>query len=125
MLLVPDTTLRSLGAGAVIVGLVSIVVALTFHPALLMVLGDRVDRLRLPWLGKRVAAAAGEEGPIWRRAVQAVMRRPAAALVAGVLILLVLASPVLGLSMGAAGASSLPDEALAKQGLAALERRLP
>src|SRR3954470_2277689 len=102
MLLVPDTTLRSLGLGAVIVGLVSIAVALTFHPALLMVLGDRVDRLRVPWLGKGVAAAAGEEGPIWRSAVQTVMRRPAAGLLVGVAILLVLASPVLGLSMGAA-----------------------
>ena len=71
MLLVPDTTLRSLGLGAVIVGLVSIVVALTFHPAMLMVLGDRVDRLRVPWLGRRVAASAGEEGPLWRRAVLA------------------------------------------------------
>jgi RND superfamily putative drug exporter len=125
MLLVPDTTLRSLGAGAVIVGLVSIVVALTFHPALLMVLGDRVDRLRVPWLGKRVAAAAGEEGPMWRRAVQTVMRRPVASLVAGVAALLILASPVLGLSMGAAGASSLPDDAVAKQGLAALQRDFP
>ena len=82
MLLVPDTTLRSLGLGAVIVGVVSIVVALTFHPAILMVLGDRVDRLRVPWLGRRVAASAGEEGPLWRRAVLAVMRRPAISLIA-------------------------------------------
>ena len=103
MLLVPDTTLRSLGLGAVIVGLVSIVVALTFHPAVLMVLGDRVDRLRVPWLGRRVAASAGEEGPIWRRAVLAVMRRPAISLIATTLLLLALASPVLGLHMGAAG----------------------
>ena len=44
---------------------------------------------------------------------------------AGVAILLVLASPVLGLSMGAAGASSLPDDAVAKQGLAALQRDFP
>jgi len=125
MLLVPDTTLRSLGLGAVIVGLVSIVVALTFHPALLMVLGDRIDRLRVPWIGKRVAASAGEEGPIWRRAVLAVMRRPAISLVAGVAILLALASPVLGLSMGAAGASSLPNATVAKQGLLALQRDFP
>jgi RND superfamily putative drug exporter len=125
MLLVPDTTLRSLGLGAVIVGLDSIVVALTFHPALLMVLGDRIDRLRVPWIGKRVAASAGEEGPIWRRAVLAVMRRPAISLVAGVAILLALASPVLGLSMGAAGASSLPNATVAKQGLLALQRDFP
>jgi RND superfamily putative drug exporter len=125
MLLVPDTTLRSLGLGAVIVGLVSIVVALTFHPALLMVLGDRVDRLRVPWLGRRIAASAGEEGPVWRRAVHAVMRRPAISLIATTVLLLALASPVLGLSMGAAGTSSLPDETVAKQGLLALQRDFP
>jgi RND superfamily putative drug exporter len=125
MLLVPDTTLRSLGLGAVIVGLVSIVVALTFHPAILMVLGDRVDRLRVPWLGRRIAASAGEEGPIWRRAVLAVMRRPALSLIATTLALLALASPVLGLQVGAAGTSSLPDGTVSKQGLLALERDFP
>ena len=125
MLLVPDTTLRSLGLGAVIVGLVSIVVALTFHPALLMVLGDRVDRLRVPWIGRRVAASAGEEGPLWRRAVLAVMRRPAISLVATTALLLALASPVLGLHMGAAGTSSLPNDTVAKQGLLALQRDFP
>ena len=102
--------LRSLGLGAVIVGLVSIVVALTFHPAILMVLGDRVERLRVPWLGRRVAASAGEEGPLWRRAVLAVMRRPAISLIATTAVLLALAFPVLGLQLGAAGTSSLPDE---------------
>jgi RND superfamily putative drug exporter len=125
MLLVPDTTLRSLGLGAVIVGLVSIVVALTFHPAILMVLGDRVERLRVPWVGRRVAAAAGEEGPLWRRAVLAVMRRPALSLIATTVLLLALASPVLGLEMGAAGTSSLPNDTVAKQGLLALQRDFP
>jgi uncharacterized membrane protein YdfJ with MMPL/SSD domain len=125
MLLVPDTTLRSLGLGAVLVGLVSIVVALTFHPALLMVLGDRVDRLRLPWLGRRIAASAGEEGPVWRRAVLAVMRRPALTLIAATLVLLALASPVLGLRLGEAGTSALPDSTVAKQGLLALQRDFP
>ncbi len=125
MLLVPDTTLRSLGLGALLVGVVSILVALTFHPALLMVLGDRVERLRVPWLGRRIAASAGEEGPLWRRAVLAVMRRPAISLVATVAVLLALASPVTGLHMGSAGASSLPDSAVAKQGLLALQRDFP
>ena len=125
MLLVPDTTLRSLGLGAVLVGLVSVVVALTFHPALLMVLGDRVERLRVPWLGRRVAASAGEEGPLWRRAVLAVMRRPAISLIATTALLLALASPVLGLRIGAAGTSSLPNDTVAKQGLLALQRDFP
>src|SRR4051812_17109447 len=122
MLLVPDTTLRSLGFGAVVVGLVSIAVALTFHPAVLMVLGDRVDKLRIPWLGRRVAASAGEEGPLWRRAILAVMRRPAISLIATTVILLALAGPVLGMRVGSSGSSSLPDGTVAKQGLLALER---
>jgi putative drug exporter of the RND superfamily len=125
MLLVPDTTLRSLGLGALIVGVVSILVALTFHPALLMVVGDRIDRLRLPWLGSRIAASAGEEGPVWRRAVLAVMRRPAISLIATTALLLALASPVLDLRMGAAGASSLPNDSVSKQGLLALQRDFP
>ena len=125
MLLVPDTTLRSLGLGAVIVGVVSVLVALTFHPALLMVLGDRVDRLRLPWLGRRIAASAGEEGPVWRRAVLAVMRRPAISLIATTAVLLALASPVLDLHMGDGGTTALPNSTTAKQGLLALERDFP
>jgi RND superfamily putative drug exporter len=125
MLLMPDTVLRSLAVGAIVVGLVSIVVALTFHPALLMVLGDRVDRLRVPWLGKRVAGSAGAEGRIWGGIVRGVMRRPAASLGVSVALLLVLASPVLGLKMGSSGAESLPDGTTGKQGLLALERDFP
>src|SRR4051794_20704628 len=125
MLLVPDTTLRSLGLGAVVVALVSIAAALTFHPALLMVLGDRVDRLRLPWLGRRIAASAGAEGVLWRRAILAVMRRPALSLIAATVVLLALASPVLGLRLGEAGTSALPDSTVAKQGLVALQRDFP
>jgi putative drug exporter of the RND superfamily len=122
MLLVRDTTLRSLGFGAVVVRLVSIAAALTFHPALLMVLGDRADRLHVPWLGRRVAASAGEEGLIWRRAVLAVMRRPAACLIVTVVLLVTTAAPVLGLSVGSSGITALPPDTVARQGLAALQR---
>jgi uncharacterized membrane protein YdfJ with MMPL/SSD domain len=125
LFLVPDTVMRSLALGAIVVALVSIVVALTFHPALLMVLGDRVDRLRLPWLGKRVAASAGSEGRFWGAVVRAVMRHPTASLVAAVALLLLATAPLLGLKLGAAGPSSLPNDTLAKQGLVALERDFP
>ncbi|HMN99259.1 MAG TPA: MMPL family transporter [Miltoncostaeaceae bacterium] len=124
LFLVPDTVMRSLALGAIVVALVSIVVALTFHPALLMVLGDRVDRLRLPWLGERVAASAGREGRFWGAVVRAVMRHPTVSLVASVALLLATA-PLLGLKLGAAGPSSLPDDTRAKQGLVALERDFP
>jgi putative drug exporter of the RND superfamily len=125
MLLIPDTILRSLAVGAITVGLVSIVVALTFHPALLMVLGDRVDRLRVPWLGKRVAETAGSEGRFWGTIVRGVLRRPALSLTASVVLLLAAASPVLGLKLGSSGAASLPDSTVAKQGFLALQRDFP
>jgi uncharacterized membrane protein YdfJ with MMPL/SSD domain len=125
MFLVPDTILRSLALGAIVVAVVSVAVALTFHPALLMVLGDRVDRLRVPWLGKRVAASAGSEGRFWGGVVRAVMRRPAASLAASVALLLLATSPLLGLKLGASGPASLPDDTVAKQGLVALERDFP
>src|SRR5919109_574554 len=125
MFLMPDATLRSLAVGAIAVALVSIFVALTFHPALLMVLGDRVDRLRVPWIGKRIADTMGEEGRFWGGAVRAVVRRPGLSAIVACALLLAAATPVLGLQLGAAGPSSLPDSTVGKQGLIALERDFP
>jgi putative drug exporter of the RND superfamily len=125
MFLVPDTVLRSLALGAIVVAIVSIAVALTFHPALLMVLGDRIDKLSVPWLGKRISASAGTEGRFWGGAVRAVVRHPTFSLVAAVALLLLATSPLLGLKLGASGPSSLPDESVGKQGLIALERDFP
>jgi RND superfamily putative drug exporter len=53
------------------------------------------------------------------------MRRPALSLIATTVVLFALAFPVLGLQLGAAGTSSLPNSSVAKQGLLALERDFP
>jgi RND superfamily putative drug exporter len=106
MFLVPDTVLRSLALGAIVVAVVSVAVALTFHPALLMVLGDRIDKLSVPWLGKRVSASAGTEGRFWGGAVRAIVRHPAISLVGSVALLLLATSPLLGLKLGQSGPAS-------------------
>jgi RND superfamily putative drug exporter len=121
LLLVPDTILRSLALGAIIVGVVTMAAAVTLLPALLSLLGDRVNALRLPLVGRDQPA----ESPFWTRAVGAVIRRPATFLAAGVIILLAAAFPVLGLSTGTSGVSSLPDSSYAKAGALALERSFP
>ena len=85
-----------------IVGLVSIVVALTFHPAVLMVLGDRVDRLRGAVAGPARRGFGRRGGPdlaARRRSPSCAV--PAISLIAATALLLALASPVLGLHMGA------------------------
>ncbi|MCW2853947.1 MAG: hypothetical protein JWM84_3611, partial [Nocardioides sp.] len=107
--------------GAIIVGLVTMAAAVTLLPALLSLLGDRVNALRLPFVGRDHPA----ESPFWTRAVGAVVRRPATFLAAGVLLLLAAALPVLGLSTGTSGVNSLPDDTYAKAGALALERSFP
>ena len=52
LVLVPSTIFRSLAAGAILVGIVSVAAALTLLPAVLGLLGDRVDALRLPFFGR-------------------------------------------------------------------------
>jgi putative drug exporter of the RND superfamily len=121
LLLVPDTILRSLSLGAIIVGLVTMAAAVTLLPALLSLLGDRVNALRLPLVGRDHPA----ESPFWTRAVGAVVRRPATFLAAGVIILLAAAAPVLGLSTGTSGINSLPDDTYAKAGAVALKQSYP
>jgi RND superfamily putative drug exporter len=121
LLLVPDTILRSLALGAIIVGLVTMAAAITLLPALLSLLGDRVNALRLAVVGRDHPVAS----PYWTRPVGAVVRRPAVALTLGVLILLAAAAPVLGLRTGTSGVESLPDSTFAKAGAMALERSFP
>jgi len=121
LLLVPDTILRSLGLGAIIVGIVTMAAALTLLPAILALLGDRVNALRLPYFGREQPA----ESPFWTRAVSAVLRHRVVFLVLGVVVLLAMAAPVLGLKTGTAGVSSLPDSAYSKAGFLAVEQSFP
>src|SRR5207244_7615938 len=88
MLIVPSSIMRSLAVGAITVGIVSVVASATLLPALLGVLGDRVDRGRLPFFGRRSAEAANPQGRFWGAIVHAVLRRPVLSLAAAVAVLL-------------------------------------
>jgi RND superfamily putative drug exporter len=125
MLLVPSNVMKSLAVGAITVGIVSVLAALTLLPALLGRLGDRVNALRIPWLGRNIGAAEAEEGRFWGAIVRRVMRRPVVSLVAFTALLVALAVPALGLNLGASGVSTLPDRLESKQGYEALARDFP
>ena len=118
MLLVPDTIMRSLAAGAVLVGITAVAVATTLLPAVLALLGDRVDSLRLPFVGRSGRA----EGRFWGAIVARVQRAPVVSLVAAVAILVALALPALDLRTGSAGVRTVPDGYPSKDGFLALER---
>jgi putative drug exporter of the RND superfamily len=79
--------------------LVVMLAAVSLLPALLSYLGPRVDRLRIPFLGRTSKSEAGEES-IAGRWSHAVQRRPWTAVVVGGAILLALAAPALGMRLG-------------------------
>jgi RND superfamily putative drug exporter len=125
MLLVPSSIMRSLAVGAILVGIVSVIAALTLLPAVLGLLGDRVNALRIPIVGRRSLETSNPEGRFWGAIVRRVLRRPglSAALSAGLLVALAL--PVVRLDVGTGGVSTLPDRFVSKQGFVALERNFP
>ncbi len=125
MLLVPTTIMRSLAAGAIIVGLVSVAAALTLLPALLAVLGDRVNAFRVPVLGRNIGQADAAEGRFWRAIVDRVLRVPALSLALSAGLMIAAAVPVFGLHIGASGVSTLPGNLPSKQGYLVLQREFP
>ncbi len=122
LLIVPSTIFRSLAAGAIFVGITSVIAALTLLPGLLGLIHDRVDALRLPLIGRR---SSNSESRFWGRVVDGVLRRPVLSLAVSTALLLALALPVLGLNVGSAGVSTLPDDLPSKQGYLALQRYFP
>jgi uncharacterized membrane protein YdfJ with MMPL/SSD domain len=125
MLLVPNSIMRSLAVGAILVGIVSVLAALTLLPALLGLLGDRVNALRIPIVGRRSLEASNPEGRFWGRVVRGVLSRPVLSLALSVGLLVALALPVLRMDVGTGGVSTLPDRFTSKQGFLALERDFP
>jgi putative drug exporter of the RND superfamily len=79
--------------------LVVMFAAVTLLPALLSYLGPRVDRLRIPFLGKTLKAEGDSNSPAarWSHTVQ---RHPWIAAIAATALLLALAAPALGMRLG-------------------------
>src|SRR5262245_28463466 len=125
MFIVPSSIMRSLAVGAILVGVVSVVASATLLPALLGALGDRVDRLRIPIVGRRSLEAANPEGRFWGAIVRSVLRRPVLAIGVSVALLLAAASPIFGMHIGTSGPTLLPLRFEARQGFAALHRYFP
>jgi RND superfamily putative drug exporter len=94
--------------------LVVMLAAVTLLPALLSYLGPRVDRLRIPLLGRTLKAEGDGESPAarWSHAVQ---RRPWTAAIAASAVLLALAAPALGMRLGFPDAGNDPPDTMTRQ----------
>jgi RND superfamily putative drug exporter len=123
--LFPETFLRSMGYGGVAAVLVDLVASLTLLPALLAVLGHRVDALRIPTMWRRriptPADPSGEHAVAeakhasellshgaWYRLAHSVMRRPVLYTAGTVVVLALMAAPFMNVIFGGYTARVLP-----------------
>ena len=94
----------SMALGAILVVAIAVVGSLTVLPAVLALLGDRVNRGRL-W---RRRAPRRQRRTAWTRIADTVTARPRVALAVAALILAGLAAPILGMHTGESGESEMP-----------------
>ena len=108
-MLVAGGLFTSLGLGAMLVVGVAVLASVFVLPAMLAVLGDKVEALRLPF-SRRREARRGSVDTFWGRLAGRVTRRPgvAAVLVGGLLV--VLAFPALGMKTAIGGVETLPGD---------------
>ncbi|HEX7223020.1 MAG TPA: MMPL family transporter [Candidatus Limnocylindrales bacterium] len=121
LFLLDDPLFRSMAIGTIAVVLVAVVGSLTFLPAVLAILGDNVNRLRIPILGRDREEGSG----LWAALVRSVMRRPVISAGLAAALLLAMASPVLRLHLGQADFESFPDDLDAVQAVNILNEKWP
>jgi RND superfamily putative drug exporter len=118
MIILPLPFIRSIGIGGMLIPAVSVIAAITLLPALLAVLGTRINSLRA--LPKRfVDQGHPEDGP-WGRWAGLVMRRPVPVAIVGIAIVAVLLVFGLQLNPSEAQAKDLPGTGDAIAGRTAL-----
>jgi len=135
LMLFPETFLRSMGYGGVATVLVDVLAALTVLPALLAVLGPRVNALRVRHRAGRPVGGGvrgvvppgqhSEQSGGWNRLARSVMRRPVVYVVVIVVALLALAAPFRHITWGGTDARALPVGAPARVVTEALNRDFP
>ena len=107
MLLLGVTFLYGVAIAAAIAVAMTMIASLTLLPALLAMAGHRVDRLRIPGLGKRRPPAELSSSR-WYRWSATIQRHPVVAMLLSGGLLIVLCIPVLSLRLGSSDAGSDP-----------------
>lgn len=119
----PQAVLRSLGYGAISAVLLAAALSLTVLPAALSLLGHRIGA----WSWRRDAFERGQRRAArwWGRVVDAVVRRPGTVVIAVGGLLLVLATPVLGIRLGDVNHTALPAGNAVRAGVDELAAQFP
>jgi uncharacterized membrane protein YdfJ with MMPL/SSD domain len=116
LLIFPQRFLYSMGLGGSLVALLAATVSLTVLPAVLTLLGTRVNSLAPSFLQRRAEsdASVSEQG-FWYRLSRLVMRRPIPIATLSAIVLLIAGIPFLGMKFTSVDAQILPESASARQ----------
>jgi RND superfamily putative drug exporter len=110
----PLRFLYSMGIAGALTALIAGAAALTVLPAVLVVLGERINALPPPGLRRRTGADR-DSGRAWARLARVVMRRPGPIAAASAVVLLLVGSPVHQLGLTPASTGILPTSSAARQ----------
>ena len=108
LLIVPNTIFRALAIGTIFAAVASVAVALTLLPAVIALLGDNINRLSVPFFSR--GRERDEEHGFWAGWARLVMANPWPGLIGASVLMLALASPVLAISLGFNGVSTIPED---------------
>ena len=122
VLIVPDRVYFSVGLGMIVVVTIAVTASLTLLPAVLSLMGDRVNRFRVPLVGRRQTQSPGQAGGFWDAVTRTVMRQPVVSLVLTAGLLIAATVPYFYINTGTSGVSELPDDFRAKQGFEVLRQ---
>ncbi|HEX9039189.1 MAG TPA: MMPL family transporter [Ktedonobacterales bacterium] len=138
LLLIGIQFMSSFGIGGALTVAASVLAALTLLPALLAILGPRVNALRVPLLWRLVGVgsaradaenAADDDRPtahgFWARLAEGVMRRPVLTIVLVATMLLAMGWPLLNINIGSISINALPASLEARQGNDILSAQFP
>jgi uncharacterized membrane protein YdfJ with MMPL/SSD domain len=126
LLVFPQRFLYSMGLGGALVALFAALISLTVLPAVLTLLGDRVNAGAPRFLQRRAEAdARPAESGFWYRLSRFVMRRPVPVATLSALLLIVLGLPFLGIKFNTVDPTVLPQSASARQTYETIKGEFP
>ena len=126
LLLIPMNVFNSLAAGAIFVVSVSVLASLTLVPAVLSLLGDKINRLRVPIVGgAQEQFDQQRRGGFWDTVSRGVMKLPVISLVLAGGILVAVALPFFDMRTGYASVDSFPDNVDSKKGFIIVAQEFP
>jgi RND superfamily putative drug exporter len=123
LLIVPQSVFVSLGIGAISVVIIAVLATLTLLPATLSIMGDRVNRFKVPFIKRRELDDGSEHGGsgFWAWTTRGVMRWPWVALIVSASFLIAATIPFFSINLGSSGVEDLPDGFQSKQGFEVLK----